>query len=332
MREKKNMLIDKFGRKIDYLRLAVTDRCNLRCFYCMPEEGINYVPRKDLLSYEEMLRLSRILSQHGINKIRITGGEPFLRKDLIEFLRELSQINGISKIRITTNGILTLKYLDDLKNLGINTINLSLDTLDSERFLEITRRDKFHEVINCLNAMIAHNMQVKINCVVMEEKNIKDIILLTELTREKNISVRFIEEMPFNGIGGPTSGIKWNYITILEHIKDHFGDFTKLPDEPNTTSYNYIIPGFQGSFGVIPAFSRTICGQCNRIRITPKGLLKTCLYDQGVFNLRDFMRAGASDKEIINTIAEAVSSKSKDGFEAEKLRLPIHESMSTIGG
>ena len=326
------MLIDKFGRKIDYLRLAVTDRCNLRCFYCMPEEGIDYVPRKDLLSYEEMLRLSKVLSVQGISKIRITGGEPFLRKNLIDFLKELSIVPGISKIRITTNGILTTKYLDDLQALNINTVNLSLDTLDKERFFKITRRDKYDEVITCMEEMMDRNIQIKLNCVVMDGKNIEDIIPMVELTRNKNISVRFIEEMPFNGIGGSTSGIKWNYIAILDYIKNHFGEPEKIPDGPNTTSYNFRMKGFIGSFGVIPAFSRTICGQCNRIRITPKGLLKTCLYDEGVFNLRDFMRAGATDKEIAFTIKEAVSAKSKDGFVAEKSRLPIRESMSTIGG
>jgi molybdenum cofactor biosynthesis protein A len=331
---KVNQLYDNHGRQINYVRLAVTDRCNLRCFYCMPEEGIKYVPRDDLLTYEEMCRLMRLLQQMGITKLRITGGEPFVRKDMLDFLHTLSGL-GLEEINITTNGTLTAGIVPKLKKMGINAVNLSLDTLDSRRFYEITRRDEFDKVLQTFEALIAHQMKTKINAVVMEGKNIEDIIPMVELTRKHPVSVRFIEEMPFNGAGSHYETLKWNYRRIFEYIQQHYPDIEKLVDPKNSTSSNYKIPGFKGSIGIIAAYSRTFCGTCNRIRITPKGMLKTCLYDEGVFNIRNMMRAGATDEQLKATFLEALGNRAKDGWEAEQNRninFPVHESMSTIGG
>jgi len=170
------MLYDNHGREINYMRLAVTDRCNLRCYYCMPEEGINYVPRKELMSYEEMLRVVSVFSKEGISKIRITGGEPFLRKDMMAFLKEIAGLPEIKKIRITSNGTLLIDKIDELKRLGITSVNLSLDCLDRERFFKITRRDDFPKVMECLEAMLAANFDVKINMVVLAGQNTDDIL------------------------------------------------------------------------------------------------------------------------------------------------------------
>lgn len=328
------MLKDKFGRKIDYLRLAVTDKCNLRCFYCMPEKGIDFLKKTELLSFEEMESLVILFAQLGVNKVRITGGEPFLRKEIIQFFETISHIDGISKITLTTNGTLTKQYLEDLLRLGIRDINLSLDSLDSERFHKITRRDSFNQVWSCLEKMMAMDFNVKLNVVVMEEENIDDIIPMVRLTENSNLSVRFIEEMPFNGSGKSSSALVWDHDKILEHINIHFSNITQLTREAADTSFDYKVPGFSGSFGIIPAYTRTICGGCNRIRITPQGMLKTCLYDEGVFSLRDLMRAGATNEQIITAIQEAVSNKAKDGFEAEKNRGDrfVSESMAMIGG
>jgi molybdenum cofactor biosynthesis protein A len=331
----KRIIYDNHGRPVNYLRLAVTDRCNLRCFYCMPEEGIRYLPKKELLTYEEMERLAQVLAGMGVNKIRITGGEPFVRKDLINFLWRLSQIKGIEQINITTNGVFTGAHIEALKAMGIASVNLSLDTLDRGRFKTITRRDELEKVLECFHLLMENNIPTKINAVVMDGKNTEDIIPMAELTRKYPVSVRFIEEMPFNGEGSHYPVLVWTHRKIMEVLKSQYPSIRKIEDEPHSTSYNYAIPGHQGNVGVIAAFSRTFCGTCNRIRITAQGGLKTCLYDDGVLDLRQLLRSGATDFELENAFLHAFSHRAKDGFEAEKLRIsghPIAESMSTIGG
>lgn len=317
------------------MRLAVTDRCNLRCFYCMPEEGLKWLQREELMTYAEMLQICGLLVKMGIDKIRITGGEPFVRKDLMSFLSALSKINGLNELTITTNGVLTAPLVPDLKKLGIHSINLSLDTLDANRFFMITHRDEFPKVMETLDKLLKHDIEVKINAVVMDGKNTQDIIPLVEMTKDLPISVRFIEEMPFNGEGHIYNGLKWDYVRIMDEIKAQYPDIQRLADPSSSTSYNYHVPGHKGNVGVIAAYSRTFCGTCNRIRITPDGVLKTCLYDEGVMNVKDLMRSGLSDSDLQVRLLDAFGNRSKDGWEAEKNRNvndPAHESMATIGG
>ncbi len=329
-----NKLIDKYGRTINYLRLAVTDRCNLRCYYCMPMTGIDYVPKAELMTFEEMTRLVKIVVGLGINKLRITGGEPFVRKDIMDFLTEMSKLKGLEKVHLTTNGTITAPFVPELKRLGIASVNLSLDSLDEERFYSITRKREYNKVIETFESLLHHGIRTKINTVVMEGRNEQDLIPLVMLTRDYPVDVRFIEEMPFNGDGAHYETLKWNHKMILEALKQHFPDIQKVPDPPYSTSYNYLIPGHLGKVGIIAAYSRTFCGTCNRIRLTPKGTLRTCLYDNGTFNIKELLRNGATDEQISVAIAEAVSHKTKDGFEAEKNRFgpKVSESMATIGG
>ncbi len=327
-------LFDNHGRPLNYLRLAVTDRCNLRCFYCMPEEGIKYLPKKELLTFEEIERLVTMLAQMGITKIRLTGGEPFVRTDLMDLIRKIVSIRGISDVHLTTNGVLTAKHIPELKRLGIASVNLSMDTLDRERFKMITRRDEFEKTRETLQSLLHHKIPVKINSVVMEGKNIEDILPLVELTKDHPISVRFIEEMPFNGGGSHYPKLTWTYKKIIELIRTRFPEIEKLEDPDNSTAYHYRVPGFTGNIGVIAAFSRTFCGSCNRIRVTAQGVLKTCLYDDGVLNLKDLLRSGLPDEAIEEHLLQAFASRPKDGFEAEanRKKQSIMESMSTIGG
>jgi cyclic pyranopterin phosphate synthase len=325
---------DNHGRRINYVRMAVTDRCNLRCFYCMPEEGIRYVAREALLSYEEMYRIMEVLSQMGVSKLRITGGEPFVRRDIMDFLHAVSQL-GLEQINITTNGTLTESIVPELKKMGIHSINLSLDTLDASRFYEITRRDEFDKVMRTYDALLRAGIKTKINAVVMDGKNTQDLLPMVELTKNDPVSVRFIEEMPFNGEGSHYPVLEWNHRRILEHLRMHYPAIEKLPDPPHSTSANYRIPGYRGTVGIIAAYSRTFCGTCNRIRITPQGLLKTCLYDDGVFNIRDLMRAGATNPQLQDAFADALGNRARDGWEAERNRSfggGVSESMATIGG
>lgn len=329
------MLLDNHGRKINYLRLAVTDRCNLRCFYCMPEDGLNWLSRQELMTYEEMLQICSLLLKMGINKIRITGGEPFVRKDIMQFLTELSKLKGLNELTITTNGVLTAPYVPELEKIGVRSVNLSLDTLDAGRFFTITRRDEFASVMETLDALLKHGIEVKINAVVMDGKNTQDIIPLVELTKELPVSVRFIEEMPFNGDGHVYGGLQWDYVRILEEIKDKYPAVKKITDAEYSTSYNYQIPGHKGSIGIIAAYSRTFCGTCNRIRITPVGELKTCLYDDGVLNIKDLIRQDINEDNLKMLLLDTFNNRAIDGWEAERLRVEnkgVHESMATIGG
>jgi molybdenum cofactor biosynthesis protein A len=331
----KQILFDNHNRPLNYLRLAVTDRCNLRCFYCMPEEGINYLPKKDLLSFEEIIRLISLMADMGITKVRITGGEPFVRKDLNQLLENITAIQGIEELHITTNGVLTAQHIPFLKSIGIKSVNLSLDTLDEKRFFQITRRNVFKEVMHTLDALLAVDIPTKINVVVMEGQNIEDIIPLIELGKNQNIDIRFIEEMPFNGEGAHYTQLNWTYKKILTYIQSHYPELKKLTDPANSTAYHYQVPGYSGKIGIIAAFSRTFCGTCNRIRITSQGTLKTCLYDDGVLNIRDLMRENSDNEVLKIALLKAFHNRAKDGFEAEASRrndLPIKESMSTIGG
>lgn len=326
------LLFDNHGREMSYLRLAVTDRCNLRCTYCMPAEGIAYLPEKKLLSWEEMLRIVHVLNQLGIRKVRITGGEPFVRPGLMDFLQELAKIENL-EICLTTNGVLLENHLDSLLNLGIKNVNLSLDSLDSERFFKITRRNDFDQVYRNLMRMIEANFIVKLNAVVMHGMNEMDILPLVNFTEKHPVSVRFIEEMPFNGSGLVEEKLFWDYRRILSHIKSEFPHIEEVPMAYGETSKNYHVPGFMGDVGIIAAFSRTFCGSCNRIRVTSLGQVKTCLYDDGVFDLKDYLRLGVSDEDLKNTMIKIFGERPKDGFEAENNRKGvINESMTSIGG
>ena len=326
-------LVDSFGRRINYLRLAVTDRCNLRCQYCMPAHGIDIVERKELLTYKEMYRITRVLSELGVDKVRLTGGEPFVRKDFMRFLEMLDYNDLLNEINITTNGALIRKHIDRISQFKVNSINLSLDSLNKENFAKITRRDVFEEVYETLQELLASDLKIKLNMVVQSGINTHEIVDFVKLAEKNKLSVRFIEEMPFNGVGQKQVEEHWNFNRIYQEIDTAFEDIVKLDDGISSTSKNYTIIGYKGSFGIIPAFTRTICHDCNRIRITATGLFKNCLFDDGVFNLRDFLRKGASDKDLKELFIETIAKKPKDGFVAEALREGnVSESMSTIGG
>lgn len=325
-------LLDNHGRELTYLRLAVTDRCNLRCTYCMPAEGIHYMPERELLSWEEMFRLTRILHEMGIKKVRITGGEPFVRNGLLDFLTNLAGLKDL-EICLTTNGVFVGDYIESLQKLGVRHINLSLDSLDRDRFQQITRRDDFAKVYENLIRLIDAGFQVKMNAVVMQGKNEEDIIALTEFAREHPVSVRFIEEMPFNGSGLVEEKLFWDHARILERIRSQFQNLKARPFLFGETANTYEIPGFKGNVGIIAAFTRTFCGSCNRIRLTAKGQVKTCLYDDGVFDMKPYLRSEVSDEEVKAQFLTLFKSRPLDGFEAENKRKGvITESMTTIGG
>ncbi|CAM1360436.1 GTP 3',8-cyclase MoaA [Tenacibaculum xiamenense] len=327
-------LIDSFGRQITYVRLAVTDRCNLRCQYCMPAHGIDIVPRKELLTYKEMYRIIRVLTELGVTKVRLTGGEPFVRKDFVNFLEMLSFNDLLNTINITTNGALIKKHIKSIEGLKkVKNINLSIDSLYEDKFNQITRRNVFSEVYSALELLEKSSLNLKLNVVVQSGFNTNEINDFVKLTEDKNIVVRFIEEMPFNGSGQREIGENWNLKRILEEIQSEFKIY-EVPTKKSSTSRNFQVENFKGSVGIIPAFTRTICNDCNRIRITSTGMLKNCLFDDGVFSIRDFIRKGASNNDLKQLFLSLVKQKPKNGFIAEANRTNgnVSESMSTIGG
>lgn len=300
----------------------------------MPESGIDYVPRKELLSYEEMLRLTALLVSMGVTKVRITGGEPMIRRGIMDFLAQLSAIPGLKEWHLTTNGVETEKYIPDLKALGLKGVNLSLDTLNRETFMRITRRDHFERVMACFHSLLKHEIPLKLNMVVMRGINDQEIIPMVELSRKYPISVRFLEEMPFNGFG-LGSEHPMRHGEIMDILRNQYPFMVTEAGGPNSTSENYSLPGAPGSFGIIASYTRTFCGTCNRIRITPEGQLKTCLYDKGVLDLRKMIREGCDNETLKAALMEAFGSRKANGFEAESEgRKPDHsrESMSSIGG
>ncbi len=285
---------DSIDRTIDYVRIAVTDRCNLRCFYCMPAEGMPYEPKAHLLSYEEITRLLRVLGGLGFQKVRFTGGEPFLRKDFMQLLENAAGLDYYKSIHITSNGTLLQKHIPKLKELGITKINLSIDSLNKERFHKITRRDDFEKVMQTFHILVDNGFKIKLNAVIMKGINTQDIIPLAELAKDYPIDVRFIEEMPFNG-GYKENVEMYSARDIYADLKKQYPDLKKLPSKHGDTASLLSVPAYKGNIGVIAAFSRTFCNTCNRLRISSKGEIKSCLYDDGVFNIRDYMRSGVSD-------------------------------------
>lgn len=323
-------LIDNYGRPITYLRLGITDRCNLRCRYCMPESGVDFIPRAEILSFEELERLVQLLSSLGISKVRITGGEPFVRHDCLSFLGRLRSLSMVRSLHVTTNGVETWRHLDGLAHLNINGINLSLDTLKRDRFLQITRRDFLPQVLATLDGCLARRLPLKINAVVLEDTTNAEILALAELARRHPLSLRFIEKMPFSGAQGQRTGTAR---PLKERLYGLFpGLVTQLSATPSTARL-YAIPGFTGTIGLIEGNSRRFCTTCNKIRITPAGWLKTCLYDNGVVDLKAMLRGGADDGEIAQAVKAAVNRRYLNGLEAaEHCTREYDPVMASIGG
>ncbi len=324
------MLLDNHGRTVDYLRIAVTDRCNFRCRYCMPEEGIDFLPKEDLLSYEELRRLGHVFKDLGIKKVRITGGEPFVRKDLKVLLREYSTL--FPSINITTNGTLIHHHWPLLEEIALKGLNISIDSLKEGKFNQITRRNDYHLVMNNILTAREKGLPVKLNCVVMKAVNDDEIVDFIEFGQKNDIQVRFIEAMPFNADDGNKSSFL-SSTDIIDIIEDEYGDLEKINSETPSSSTKYRNQNLTVPIGVIPAYSRLLCGTCNRIRLTPQGKILTCLYASDGIDLLSIVRQGASDEEIKEWIKSSVKNKEKDGFVEESKRSDkIFQSMTTIGG
>ncbi|KAJ5578715.1 uncharacterized protein N7459_007679 [Penicillium hispanicum] len=289
-------LTDSFNRQHDYLRISVTERCNLRCLYCMPEEGVELSPQTKQLTSPEILYLSSLFVSQGVTKIRLTGGEPTVRKDIVPLMQDIGKLrrDGLRELCLTTNGISLHRKLDPMVEAGLTGVNLSLDTLDPFQFQIMTRRKGFEAVMKSIDRILDMNkvgagIKLKINCVVMRGMNDREIIPFVELGREKPIEVRFIEYMPFDGN-------KWNqgkmfpYQEMLAVIRGKYPSLEKVVDHKNDTSKTFRVPGFAGRVGFITSMTHNFCGTCNRLRITSDGNLKVCLFGNAEVSLRDIIR------------------------------------------
>jgi cyclic pyranopterin phosphate synthase len=323
-------LVDGQGRRITYLRLAITDRCNLRCRYCRPEQGVPFIPHKEILRFEELERMVTIFCSLGINKIRVTGGEPFSRRGCLPFLKRLRKNDGVQHLHITTNGVKTSQYLDELAAIDLNGMNVSLDTLDQKRFWKITRRNYLESVLKSVHGALARGIPLKINSVVLEDTRDDEIIQLAELARDFPLSLRFIERMPFSGESRTGKIVNGNLSLRLKRI---FPDIEECAAALPTTARIFTLPGYKGNLGIIQGYSRKFCGTCNKVRIAPTGMLKTCLYDNGALDLKMLLRSGADDYEIREAVIACIRHRFVNGHEAERFSSRASEpSMAMIGG
>ncbi len=325
----RSALIDPYGRAITYLRLALTDLCNLRCTYCMPAAGLPKLGHNALMRYEELNRLLAVLIPAGIRKVRITGGEPFVRKGSMDFIRALPRrFPRLTSVNITTNGVDLAPRLALLKKAGIHNLNISLDALDRELFHAITRRDHFERVMETIARARALDFHIKINVVLMRGVNENQIPAFVDWARREKLTIRFIEQMPFNASGENDTFMPAR--EILEQLRREEPALSAIPG--SATAALYSAPGFSGALGIIAAYTRTFCGSCDRLRLTPTGGLQTCLYAAPQLNVRDMMRAGATDGEILAAVKKLIARRGRDGFEAEKKNNGALPSMAQIGG
>lgn len=327
-----SMLKDTFGRNHTYLRISLTERCNLRCQYCMPAEGVQLQPHSHILTFEEIERLARLFVREGVNKIRLTGGEPLVRKDVDQLLSRLGQIEGLETFAITTNGLLVPKKIKMMKAAGINLMNISLDTLKPEKFEFITRRKGFDLVMRAIDMAIEHGYTpIKVNCVVMKNFNEDELADFVELTRHKPIEIRFIEYMPFDG-NGWNDGRFLSYRDMIAVIEKVHPTLERMQDGPNDTSKTYRVPGYKGRVGFITSMSDQFCSSCNRLRLTADGNLKVCLFGKAEVSLRDVMRDGGSDDDLRDVIEAAVLRKKAAHAGMYNLAEMENRPMILIGG
>ena len=335
MKAKQNILTDNFGRKHSYLRISLTERCNLRCTYCMPEEGVGLSPKSHIMSFDEIYTIAKTFVDNGVTKIRLTGGEPLIRKDVTVILKKLASLPV--ELAITTNAVSVDRFIDTFMECDIQNINVSLDSLDAEKFKEITRRDYFDKVYNNIILLVKKGFNVKLNAVLIKDFNDNEIIDFISLTKELPINIRFIEFMPFDGN-------KWDmkkmvsYKEIMNIVNASFSEdmVLRIQDAPNDTSKNYKIEGYKGSFAIISSVTNPFCDSCNRLRLTANGQMKNCLFSAKESDLLTPLREGkAIEPIILNAILAKL--KVRGGMDTlEKLQEPeLHtknRNMTTIGG
>ncbi|KAI9787850.1 MAG: hypothetical protein M1816_007417 [Peltula sp. TS41687] len=321
-----SLLTDRFNRRHDYLRISITERCNLRCLYCMPEEGVQLSPQTELLTSSEIYQLSSLFVRQGVTKIRLTGGEPTVRRDIVPLMHAIGSLraDGLQELCLTTNGIALHRKLDSMVEAGLTGVNLSLDTLDPFQYQIMTRRNGLERVLQTIDRILemkrhhGARVKLKINCVVMRGMNDREILPFVDMGREKDLEVRFIEYMPFDGN-------RWNrrkmmtYHEMRDVIRAKYPDLAKVQDHANDTSKTYRVPGFVGKVGFVSSMTHNFCGTCNRLRITSDGNLKVCLFGNAEVSLRDLLRKKNGGNPIDEDIENVVKMNNNN---ADRRRIP----------
>jgi GTP 3',8-cyclase len=322
-------LLDSFGRTHTYLRISVTDRCNFRCVYCMPED-VRWQPREEILSFEEIVRLARLFVGLGVEKIRLTGGEPTVRRDFERLLRGVAG-TGVPHLLMTTNGFRLAEKAEEWRAAGLHGLNISLDTLREERFAEITRTKHFRRVMEGIEAAIAAGFApLKINVVVMAGVNDDEILDFVEFARRRPVNVRFIEFMPFQGNGWSVTEV-YPYRRMLEVIRGRY-EIRPAGNAPTDVARDYEVEGFAGTLGFVTSMTESFCEGCNRVRLTADGQLKSCLFGPAEEDLRDLLRGGADDGELEARIRGALWRKPAGHAPMEELAAAPNRAMVQIGG
>ena len=333
--ENNSLLQDTFGRKHDYLRISITEHCNLRCTYCMPEDGIQLTPKTHLMTADEIISIAQTFVNLGVTKIRLTGGEPLVRKDAKDIILRLGKL-GVN-LTITTNGILVSNFIETFKEARIKTVNISIDSLVKDKFNQITRRDYFDIVQKNIDLLLKEKFNVKLNVVLIKSFNNNEILDFITLTKDKNVQVRFIEFMPFSGNQWDKSKLV-SYAEIMETVQSEykFNEIERLQDSTNDTAKNFKINSYQGSFAIISSVTNPFCSTCNRIRLTADGKLKNCLFSNSETSLLEVLRSGESIIPLIeqNLLSKkAVRSGMDDDLKFQNPELfSQNRSMITIGG
>lgn len=324
-------LVDRFGRRHTYLRISVTDRCNLRCQYCMPSEGIEWRKREGILTFEEILRVTRVFVDLGVNKIRITGGEPLVRKGIEDLVSGLSHFPEVETLAMTTNGVLLKDKVLCLKSAGLQGLNVSLDSLKRERFTAITKRDDYDNVIGGIESALSAGFDwLKLNVVVIKGVNDDEIMDFVEWARRVPINVRFIEYMPFKDNQWSTS----NVLSYAE-MKQLIGKYYRLiPIQPESgaVAKDYAVEGFAGTISFITSMTDSFCGTCNRLRLTADGSIKSCLFFPAEINVRNELRGGISHARLADLIQSAVLLKPKEHPSMDEIVAWENRAMIEIGG
>ena len=323
---------DQYGRQINYMRVSVTDRCNLRCIYCMPEEGVDQVSHQDILTYAEITRIVNAAAAAGITRIKLTGGEPLVRKNLAGLAGDIKALPGIEEVTVTTNGVLLKEQLEDLVAAGVSAVNISLDTLDPGMYAQIARRDALASAVEGLEAAIAcPGLKVKVNCVLLPGINESQWIKIAELAKDRPVDVRFIEMMPV-GLGKKfQTGFQEE---VLKRLRSAFGREQTASGHFGNGPAKYVqFEGFAGKIGFISALSHKFCSECNRIRLTAEGFLKPCLQYAAGEDLRKLVRGEVSEEELIQAVERAIYYKPACHHFEEKDSLDFEQKdMFEIGG
>lgn len=335
---------DSHGRTIDYLRISLTDRCNLRCIYCMPAEGISQVPHDSMLSYDEILRFVRIAAEAGVRRVRLTGGEPLVRKGVVDLVRELHAIDGIRDISLTTNGILLPKYLPELVDAGLSRVNISMDTLDPAQYTEVTRGGKLDDVLAGIDAALKAGINpVKVNAVAVRSLN-QDFYAFARMSVDRPLHMRFIEYMPVGDSSG-VCGHGWGEQDVIscEEIRESINSAARANNTPELVPVEgsskpegggparyWQFPNAQGTVGFISPLSRHFCGECNRLRLTSTGMLRPCLFSDDEFDARSVLRSG-SDSDVRALLQQALGAKPEEHTQGDHANA-TQVGMNQIGG